>query len=118
MNIEKIMPLSEHPRPDRVRETRLCLNGQWDFAFDEKGIALAKDKEGANWGYGNTVIDEEKFFERFEDIPMGFKRCEYFCGYCYTQLTDVFQEVNGLLDMDRNPKMDIERVRKINLKRR
>ena len=82
------------------------------------GIALAKDKHGANWGYGGAENDEEKFFERFEDITMGFKNCDYFCGYCYTQLTDVFQEVNGLLDMDRNPKMDMERVRKINHKRR
>ena len=82
------------------------------------GIALAKDKHGANWGYGGAENDEEKFFERFEDITMGFKNCDYFCGYCYTQLTDVFQEVNGLLDMDRNPKMDMDRVRRINHKRR
>ena len=94
------------------------LSGKPILMTEYGGIALAKDKEGANWGYGNAVIDEDKFFERFEDITMGFKRCEYFCGYCYTQLTDVFQEVNGLLDMDRNPKMDIERVRNINLKRR
>ena len=94
------------------------LSGKPILMTEYGGIALAKDKEGSNWGYGNAVLDEEKFFERFEDITMGFKRCDYFCGYCYTQLTDVFQEVNGLLDMDRNPKMNIDRVRAINLKRR
>ena len=31
-------------------------------------------------------------------------------GYCYTQLTDVYQERNGLLDMDRNPKLPIEEI--------
>ena len=35
-------------------------------------------------------------------------------GYCYTQLTDVMQEINGLLTPDRKPKMDVERVRAIN----
>ena len=34
-------------------------------------------------------------------------------GYCYTQLTDVEQEVNGLLTIDRQPKADLERLRQI-----
>lgn len=38
----------------------------------------------------------------------------YIQGYCYTQLTDIQQEVNGLLTPDRKPKMDVERVRSIN----
>ena len=40
-----------------------------------------------------------------------------FCGYCYTQLTDVFQEVNGLVDMHRNPKANLDEIRRINLQR-
>lgn len=36
-----------------------------------------------------------------------------FAGYCYTQLTDCYQEANGLLDMDRKPKADIERFKEI-----
>ncbi len=94
------------------------LSGKPMLMTEYGGIALAKDKHGANWGYGGAENDEERFFERFEDITMGFKNCDFFCGYCYTQLTDVFQEVNGLLDMDRNPKMDMDRVRAINHKRR
>jgi beta-glucuronidase len=31
-------------------------------------------------------------------------------GYCYTQLTDTFQEQNGLYDFDRRPKFDMSRV--------
>ncbi len=94
------------------------LSGKPILMTEYGGIALAKDKHGSNWGYGGAESDEEKFFERFEDITIGFKNCDYFCGYCYTQLTDVFQEVNGLLDMDRNPKVDIERVRSINLRKK
>ena len=34
-------------------------------------------------------------------------------GYCYTQLTDIMQETNGLLDADRNPKVPLDKLRKI-----
>ena len=43
MNTEKIIPRSEYPRPDRVREDWLCLNGQWDFAFDETGKGISEN---------------------------------------------------------------------------
>ena len=33
-------------------------------------------------------------------------------GYCYTQLTDVFQEENGIYRFDRADKLDVERIRK------
>jgi hypothetical protein len=34
-------------------------------------------------------------------------------GYCYTQLTDVFQEQNGIYFFDRTPKFDLGRLRQI-----
>ena len=38
-----------------------------------------------------------------------------FCqGYCYTQLTDVMQEINGVLTPDRKPKMDVKRFARLN----
>lgn len=37
-----------------------------------------------------------------------------FCGYCYTQLYDVGDETNGLLSFDREPKIDMDRLRSIN----
>ena len=33
-----------------------------------------------------------------------------FSGFCYTQFTDTFQEVNGLLYADRTPKFPIEAI--------
>ncbi len=78
------------------------------------GIAMAKDAGGANWGYNGAVQDEESFLKRYAAITAAFRAMLYFRGYCYTQLTDVFQEVNGLLDMQRNPKAGIEAIRKIN----
>jgi len=81
------------------------------------GIAMAKDATGENWGYNGAVTDEKAFLERFEAITQAFKHMMVFQGYCYTQLTDVFQEVNGLMDMDRNPKASVEEIRRINLQR-
>jgi hypothetical protein len=42
---------------------------------------------------------------------------EAFAGFCYTQLTDVYQEVNGLLTADRTPKVPLEVIRKATLGR-
>ena len=78
------------------------------------GIAMAKDAHGSGWGYNGAVRDEHSFLERYSAITRAFRDMPFFCGYCYTQLTDVFQEVNGLLDMKRVPKADIDQLRKIN----
>lgn len=56
----------------------------------------------------------EAFIERFRSITQAIKDTPYICGYCYTQVTDVQQEVNGLLTADRTPKLPLEEIRKIN----
>ena len=66
------------------------------------------------WGYHEKVTDEEAFFKRFEGVTDAIRDLPYCMGYCYTQLTDVQQEINGLLTPDRKPKMDVERFRKVN----
>ena len=35
---------------------------------------------------------------------------EHIAGYCYTQLTDVEQEQNGIYKYDRSEKFDMDRV--------
>ncbi len=42
------------------------------------------------------------------------KKVPYITGYCYTQLSDVQQEVNGLLDADHNYKVAPEKIRAVN----
>ena len=78
------------------------------------GIAFAKDSGDGRWGYNGSAGSEEEFLERYSDITRGFRSLPYVQGYCYTQLTDVFQEVNGLFDMDRNPKVPVEKIKQIN----
>ena len=89
-----------------------AYRGQPIIISEFGGIAF-KSEEG--WGYGNQVDSEEAFLDRFEKITQAIKDTDYISGYCYTQVTDVQQEVNGLLGEDRKPKVPLERIRAINL---
>jgi beta-galactosidase/beta-glucuronidase len=79
------------------------------------GIAFSSREGG--WGY-STVADAEEFLQRYEALITALRLSETVCGFCYTQLTDVEQEVNGLLTFDREPKADPARIRKITTKER
>ena len=74
------------------------------------GIAFSGDETG--WGY-STVANADEFLERYESLIDALLQSEPVQGFCYTQLTDVEQEVNGLLTYDRRPKVDLTRMREI-----
>ena len=76
------------------------------------GIAFNNDDSG--WGYGKKVQGQEDFIRRFDSITTAFGQLQYMCGYCYTQVTDVQQEMNGLMDIDRNFKVDPKVIKEIN----
>lgn len=110
------------------RETAMKKGGGWRipyaYGFRDEGKPMLiteyggiafQSESGENWGYGGAARDEEAFFERYDCITKAIKEISYICGYCYTQLTDVMQEINGLMTADRIPKVDVERVRKVNL---
>lgn len=78
--------------------------------FTEFGGTHYAQDEG--WGYGASVHTDEEFLERFGSLIKAVEDMDI-SGYCYTQLTDVEQETNGLLTADRKPKVDIEKIRKI-----
>ncbi|MCZ8511598.1 glycoside hydrolase family 2 [Paenibacillus filicis] len=86
--------------------------GQPIIISEYGGIAFKADK---GWGYGSMVPTEEAFLKRYKDITQAIKDVPYVCGYCYTQTTDVQQEINGLLTEDRKPKVDLKAIRAINL---
>lgn len=68
----------------------------------------------ATWGYHDKVPDEQAFFDRYRSVTDAIRALPYCRGYCYTQLTDVMQEINGLMTPDRTPKVDVERFAQIN----
>ena len=76
------------------------------------GIALTGDDDG--WGYGDKVESEEEFLQRFRSVTQAIKNLPYVCGYCYTQVSDVQQEVNGLMDIRRNYKTAPEKIKEVN----
>jgi len=55
---------------------------------------------------------KDTFYAHLDELLSGIAQTE-FQGYCYTQLTDVQQEINGLLRADRTPKFDMERLKEI-----
>ncbi len=78
-------------------------------------LGLQGDAGGMeSWGYHDKVTSEEAFFSRFASVTDAIRGVPYCQGYCYTQLTDVMQEVNGLLTPDRKPKVDMARFRALN----
>ncbi|MFC4618977.1 glycoside hydrolase family 2 protein [Camelliibacillus cellulosilyticus] len=88
-----------------------AYKGQPIMISEYGGIAF-KAKEG--WGYGNQVETEEEFLGRYRAMTQAIKDCDYISGYCYTQITDVQQEINGLLTENREPKVAVKKVREIN----
>ena len=80
--------------------------------FSEFGGIAFQDKEG--WGYGEQVQSKEELSQRMNDLMQIIKEADYFQGYCYTQLTDVEQEKNGLLDENREYKLDLEKIIEFN----
>ena len=71
-----------------------------------------KDRE-TSWGYGDRVRTEEEFYSRFADLTDALLDDPDMFGYCYTQLTDTFQEQNGIYNFDRSTKVDVDRIREI-----
>lgn len=75
------------------------------------GIAYGKDENG--WGYGDAENNEESFLNRLKGLMDAVYDIEYISGFCYTQLTDVEQEQNGHMFMNRKDKIAPEKVRAI-----
>jgi len=77
------------------------------------GIAMQTDAKDGAWGYGDGAKGEQEFMERYRNLAKGIYELKQVQGFCYTQLTDVQQEVNGLLYINRTPKFDLEKIRLI-----
>lgn len=69
------------------------------------------------WGYGNRPKSEGEFIRRYEGLTNALLDNPNICAFCYTQLTDVEQEVNGLCTYDRQPKFDPRVIREINMRK-
>ena len=118
-------------RPDtntgpRGETWSLPYGGQPWFCSEFGGIWWRPDAAASNpevdrgatssWGYGEPPRSEEEFHHRFEGLTGVLLGDPLMFGYCYTQLTDVFQEQNGIYSFDRTEKLDVARVRAAQLR--
>ncbi len=89
-------------------------NGQPYFVSEFGGIWWNPEaREGEDsWGYGERPTSLEMFYDRFERLCAVLLDDPNMFGYCYTQLTDIYQEQNGIYKYDRSEKFDMERIRK------
>lgn len=97
-------------------------NGEPVFMSEYGGIRVElktfeeNDREKA-WGYGNAATSLEEFYERYDGLTTAMIDNPKMIGFCYTQLTDVEQELNGIYRYDRTEKFDSDILYKINTKK-
>ncbi len=99
--------------PNSNETWSLSYRGQPYFVSEFGGIwwnPNAKPGEDS-WGYGQRPKNLEEFYERFLKLCAVLLDDPNMFGYCYTQLTDVFQEQNGIYSFDRSQKFDLARIR-------
>jgi beta-galactosidase/beta-glucuronidase len=92
-------------------------NGSPIFLSEFGGIAYRAPgspvPEGA-WGYSGVEKTPEDALARLKGLYEAIAKVPRIIGVCYTQLTDVEQEINGLLTYDRKPKFDVNAIKAIN----
>ncbi len=81
------------------------------IVLSEFGGASLATSDG--WGYGKKRPDVEDYTHQLKAMFSAVRSLPYLSGYCYTQLTDVEQETNGLFRMDRTPKIPLKTMREI-----
>lgn len=86
--------------------------GQPVLVTEFGGISYQKGSWGG-WGYSRAVSDED-YGRRYYGVVSAMLKSPLVQGFCYTQLTDVEQEINGILTYDRKPKIGLSVIRAIN----
>lgn len=102
-----------NPGPERKEVWSIPYAGQPYFVSEFGGIWW-NPRAGENeesWGYGERPKTIEEFYDRFEGLCAALLANPHMFAYCYTQLTDVYQEQNGIYTFDRGEKFDLARLR-------
>ena len=89
--------------------------GQAFFVSEYGGIRWSvRDKGDEAWGYGNAPRTEAEYMARYEGLTTALLRNPKIMGFCYTQMTDVEQEQNGVYTYQREEKFPAEFFRRVN----
>jgi hypothetical protein len=67
---------------------------------------LAPTQRDMLFQYYGSCQNQEELLTKYRDLMEGIASLNFVAGFCYTQLSDVEQETNGLLTYDRKPKVN------------
>ena len=110
-----LAPVDGKVRQHDLKNREVEYDGQ-PYLVDEYGgvkWVVGQEFSEISWGYGNAPKTLDEFYSRIEGLTDAILSFDHICGYCYTQLTDVEQEQNGIYNYDRTEKFDMERIRAI-----
>lgn len=108
-SIESILAL--HPGGRRLYVNGYGYGGEPIIVSEFGGVKYAPlSTKSDAWGYCEAG-SAEQYEARLGALISALRARPQVQGYCYTQLTDVGTEENGLLTIDRVPKLPPERVR-------
>lgn len=103
------------PWNNNAKDERSRYRGQPYFVSEYGGTHLQADvPPGAAWGYGAPTTSVQEFLTRYKGLTDALLDNPNMCGFCYTQLTDIEQEQNGVYFYDRRPKYDPALLKAIN----
>jgi len=95
---------------------QVAYAGQPAMVSEYGGIWWNPGQRGddGSWGYGARPRSRKEFIERYRRLTTTLLRHPRMCGFCYTQLYDIEQEVNGLMTYGRKMKFDPKAIASIN----
>ncbi len=99
-------------RGSRYRRQPIMLTEVGGFLMDRPD--LPKEKWDLLYAAYGTTFSSEDFLQKYRGLMEGIASLPFVTGFCYTQLTDIEQERNGLLTYDRLPKVPPEQIAEIN----
>ena len=116
----KYLPLAEGGEAEYLSDNTphsQVMKKSGDICFVSEFGGIPWDPKASNgkdsWGYGSTPEDTQAFLARYKGLVDALLDNPHICAFCYTQLTDVEQETNGLYTYDRQAKFDTEILRSI-----
>ncbi len=113
-----IFTFHEGKEPFRNQPEKMSYLAKYEgqpYMVDEfGGLPWIKPEERkSSWGYGSNIDSLEDFYRLLEAEVLALKACPNIVGFCYTQITDVEQEKNGIYYYDRTSKFDNARIKAI-----
>ncbi|MDF2588844.1 MAG: glycoside hydrolase family 2 [Anaerocolumna sp.] len=109
---EKNILLSSYSAGKNIFADGFHYEGQPIIITECGGINYKSELE-SSWGY-SSALSEEEFCSQYRYVIENILKSELIFGYCYTQLSDVEQETNGLLTFDRKIKCKPALIKEIN----